>query len=156
MLPAHLSGGGIYLISVDVLNGTEGVEMRFSYDPIGTEASAQLGSRGPPADSVRLVRNAQDARFAYYGRKSGADVTRWHTSWEDPQALPRLVRLRLVFADTQVPWPDMVFPIRVEPGVGTAHLTLRDASGQEALPGDEELTEAPIEGESEDEPAPEE
>jgi general secretion pathway protein J len=62
----------------------------------------------PPPATELLVDGVMDVQLAFFQVLRGARGGRWLTSWSSPD-LPRLVRIRLVFAaDDRRHWPDIV------------------------------------------------
>jgi len=63
-------------------------------------------------DDIVLVRDIRDLRFAYFGTSKTANEPAWTDRWDDPDQLPRLVRLTIdKGGDGGVPWPELVMPI---------------------------------------------
>ena len=69
------------------------------------------------ADEMVLLEGLEDAAFQYYGADTPTGRPSWRDKWEDPQRLPRLVRIRLQFADSAA-WPEMVVALRVNEWAG--------------------------------------
>ncbi len=68
-------------------------------------------------DGVVLLDGLEVAAFQYYGADTPTGRPSWRDKWEDPQRLPRLVRLRLQPGGTAA-WPDLVAALRVHEWTG--------------------------------------
>lgn len=127
--PAVVPGGGGLALAFDArptrlrlvaLLPTDGgrqaaVELRVENGALVlVHAPLDPGSRTPFAALATgrrlvLVEGIRGGGFAYWGEVRKGAGAAWHSTWSDPHALPRLVRLRLSFAPTdRRRWPDLV------------------------------------------------
>jgi hypothetical protein len=70
----------------------------------------------PKGDSERepvvLLDGFSEAVFEFRALDQEGELSEWSSSWEDPQRLPLLVRLRLEFDDdSRQRWPDLEIPL---------------------------------------------
>jgi len=57
----------------------------------------------PEASSIRLLGNIKAASFSYFGSDNS-----WHDGWSNQKELPKLIRLRMEFANSKRVWPELV------------------------------------------------
>jgi general secretion pathway protein J len=68
-------------------------------------------------DSVVLLDHLEGAAFEFFGSDTPAGKSSWRDRWEDPQRLPRLVRVSLR-SQGSPPWPDVVVALQVNERAG--------------------------------------
>ena len=101
-LPDYLGRGGPHLHDLqlrDAGNGTQALDVLFRLEQA---AQARAPARPPEALAEGLTRVA----FAYRTLGDDGKLGPWQARWENPEALPMQVRVRL--ADTQGNWPELV------------------------------------------------
>ncbi len=101
-LPDYLGRGGPHLHDLqlrDAGNGTQALDVLFR---LVQAAQARAPARPPEALAEGLTRVA----FAYRTLGDDGKLGPWQARWENPEALPMQVRVRL--ADTQGNWPELV------------------------------------------------
>ncbi len=101
-LPDHLGRGGPHLHDLqlrDTGNGTQALEVLFR---LVQAAQARAPTRPPEA----LVDGLTRVEFAYRSLGDDGKLGPWQPQWENPEALPMQVRVRL--ADAQGDWPELV------------------------------------------------
>ena len=101
-----------WLLHPEVLAG-EGGNPRWSLEEVGPQdgAEAQVAldvgeAEGAAFGRTQLLEGLDAVTFSYYGQKQDETEPAWHEDWIGQQALPRLVRIRLV--QTGHGWPDLV------------------------------------------------
>ena len=101
-LPDYLGRGGPHLHDLqlrDAGNGTQALDVLIR---LVQAAQARAPARPPEALAEGLTRVA----FAYRTLGDDGKLGPWQARWENPEALPMQVRVRL--ADTQGNWPELV------------------------------------------------
>ncbi len=67
-----------------------------------------------PAPSV-LLSKIQSAELSYFGAEEVGKTPVWQDHWKSAIALPKLIRLRVIFAEGDTrPWPDLVVAPRIQ------------------------------------------
>lgn len=94
-LPAHLGGGGLYMIQIGVDEDFTGSHLSVKYHlrhPDVTDGAE-------PSKQKRLLEAVNAVRFRYYGARNENEAPAWRGQWHDAEMLPALVSLELGFAD---------------------------------------------------------
>jgi general secretion pathway protein J len=107
-LPGYLSRGGPYLQTLELQPGPRGLRLVYQHQLLSTE-----GPLKPEREPVVLLEDIADARFEVRGVDENSRLTPWVGEWKASASLPPLLRLRLVFADKQQQWPDLVVAPRL-------------------------------------------
>jgi general secretion pathway protein J len=115
--PPRAGQGGLNMVELLVATGDADRGMRLSmrrkipgrelrnFDPLENE------------ESMVLIDGLEEATFEFFGSDTPGGKPSWRGKWEDPQRLPRLVRISL--RSTGVPaWPDVVVALRVNENAG--------------------------------------
>ena len=68
-------------------------------------------------ESMVLLDHLEGAAFEFYGSDTPAGKSSWRDRWEDPQRLPRLVRVSLRSPGSP-PWPELVVALQVNERAG--------------------------------------
>lgn len=114
-VPPRVGAGGLRLVELKLTAGEEGLGLLMRLSPAGREPPVPGGLR--QTDSVVLLDRLRGAGFQYYGPDAATGRARWHDTWDDPQRLPRLVRLSLRPPGAP-PWPDLVVAPKIDEAVG--------------------------------------
>jgi general secretion pathway protein J len=110
-LPQHRGVEGAYLISLAVADARDEASLVLRYRLTKPERqylfeSTDLG------EEVVLVSGLDSVEFSYYGKRGR--TARFYSRWDDPERLPKLVRVRIRPKGRAVPWPDLIVPIHAE------------------------------------------
>jgi general secretion pathway protein J len=140
-LPQHRGVEGAYLISLVV--DQDRLVLRYRLTKPDRQYLFESGDTGK---EVVLVPGLESVGFSYYGKRGR--IARFYSRWDDPERLPKLLRMRIRPKGRGVHWPDLIVPIRAEVQEDAPELVLQ-APGTEDGPSDEELDA----GTSEDDPA---
>jgi hypothetical protein len=106
--PAYLAPGGFHALRIALESGSRLV-LRWR----GAPGEATLDAPAIPP-SV-LFDGVADAAFAYFGARSPREAPDWQESWDGTGGLPRLIRLRVTYADG-APVPDIVVAVKAADG----------------------------------------
>lgn len=110
-LPAQVSGGGFYLLGLELENGDEGQRLMMKRVPVNSAAkdfsSLEQGEKSVLADHIEKM------SISYFGAATPQSEPAWQDKWDDPQRLPLLVRIR-VESSVGGDWPELVVPLVVE------------------------------------------
>lgn len=105
-LPDYLGRGGPHLhqLALAGQDGEQALRVEFNMVLAGqTIADPDARPPEPLASGLRSV------RFDYRTSQQGEEIPEWEPRWAHPEALPALVRVRVV--DAQGAWPDLVVPV---------------------------------------------
>lgn len=105
-LPDYLGRGGPHLhqLALAGQDGEQALRVEFNMVLAGqTIADPDARPPEPLASGLRSV------RFDYRTSQQGDEIPEWEPRWAHPEALPALVRVRVV--DAQGAWPDLVVPV---------------------------------------------
>jgi hypothetical protein len=85
-----------------------------------------------------LVPGVENVGFSYYGKRGR--TARFYSRWDDPERLPKLLRMRIRPKGRGVYWPDLIVAIRAEVQEDAPELVLEPPGAEdEEGPSDEEL-----------------
>jgi len=130
-LPQHRGVEGAYLISLVV--DQDRLVLRYRLTKPDRQYLFESGDTGK--EEV-LVPGLESVGFSYYGKRGR--IARFYSRWDDPERLPKLLRMRIRPKGRGVHWPDLIVPIRAEVQEDAPELVLQ-APGAEDGPSDEEL-----------------
>lgn len=140
-LPQHRGVEGAYLISL--VTDQDRLVLRYR---LTKPDRAYLFDSGDTGKEVVLVPGVENVGFSYYGKRGRS--ARFYSRWDDPERLPKLLRMRIRPKGRGVHWPDLIVPIRAEVQEDAPELVLQ-APGTDEGPSDEELDA----GNSDEDPA---
>lgn len=102
-MPGYLSRGGPYLQTFTLVRGADGLRLEFDH---------QLLTPDGPLENERepeiLLEGIADGGFAFRTLDDNGRPGAWTPRWENPEAMPRLVRLELRMADERASFPTLV------------------------------------------------
>lgn len=109
-LPASAGRGGLYLFNLDlVVQGREKalvLTLRPFY-PLFDDAEEVK-------EEVVILENVEDMKLAYFGEDTDLDEEfRWHESWEERNALPKLVQVE-ISVEGEPAWPTLYAAPRLD------------------------------------------
>lgn len=118
-MPANVSEGGFYDISLSQENDADGDTLFISWRPFDAEGAAPANS----AENSRvLLRGVRDVRFSYFGQTNDSVAAQWWDNWPVRDRTPSVVRVEVNFqADDPRVWPELVVspaianPVSVRP-----------------------------------------
>jgi general secretion pathway protein J len=106
-LPSHFGFVGFQVIVVGVAEDDDGRHLGawwYPFDPDG-ESPPRL----PEEQQTLLIEDVEAIEFAYYGAPGRRAEPQWNDYWQDMERPPRLIRLRVEFADGDPrTWPELV------------------------------------------------
>jgi general secretion pathway protein J len=112
-LPAHFGFAGFQVIGLGVVEDDDGRHLGvwwYPFDPDG-----EPPPRLPEEQRTLLIEDVDEVEFAYYGAPGRRAEPQWNDLWEDMEHPPRLVRLRVAFADGDPrTWPELVVRPAIE------------------------------------------
>ena len=130
-LPQHRGVEGAYLISL--VADQDRLVLRYRLTKPDRQYLFESGDTGK---EVVLVPGVENVGFSYYGKRGRS--ARFYSRWDDPERLPKLLRMRIRPKGRGVHWPDLIVPIRAEVQEDAPELVLQ-APGTDEGPSDEDL-----------------
>ncbi len=118
-MPANVSDGGFYEISLSSKIGHDGNNLFISWRPFDEDGARIVADT---RDNSRvLLRGVREIRFSYFGSTTENIAPQWWGIWPARDAAPSLIRLQISFEDgDRRSWPELV----VAPAVANAVLRL--------------------------------
>jgi general secretion pathway protein J len=104
-MPGYLSRGGAHVQELALVRGPSGLQLEFRHAQLnGFDPAAGFDDEREP---VVLIDGIRDGRFQFRRIEDDGKLGDWRDDWENPQALPLMLRLELVFDDQdQRQWPE--------------------------------------------------
>lgn len=101
--------GGVFLIELAVVPGTEGKALEMLYAPYRPELTWDEAFED--VEPVLVFDGLQDGGFEYFGVKelNSDDDPEWVSEWEDIPLYPQMLKLRL--ADAERDWPELLIDL---------------------------------------------
>jgi len=109
-VPVGAGEAGAYAIVLFTTRDRDGTALRLGWSRF--DGDEEDFDEFEPDDDIVLVGDIDSLRFSYFGADKNSNEPEWIDRWEDPDRLPRLVRLTIdKRGDGSVPWPELVMPI---------------------------------------------
>ena len=141
-LPQHRGVEGAYLISL--VADQDRLVLRYRLTKPDRQYLFESGDTGK---EVVVVPGVENVGFSYYGKRGRS--ARFYSRWDDPERLPKLVRMRIRPKGRGVHWPDLIVPIRAEVQEDAPELVL-EAPGTDEGPSDEDLDAGTLDDDPDD------
>jgi general secretion pathway protein J len=139
-LPQHRGVEGAYQIFL--LEDQDRLVLRYRLTKADHPYLFESVESGDVGKEVVLVPGVENVGFSYYGKR-GRNA-RFYSRWDDPERLPKLLRMRIRPKGRGVHWPDLIVPIRAEVQEDAPELILEPPGAEdEEGPSDEELDAGP-------------
>jgi general secretion pathway protein J len=114
-MPGYLSRGGPYVQTLELVRGTDGLQLQFTDAMLnGFDVEKAKSSDVEP---VTLLDHIRGGRFEYRTLDDQGQPTDWSSSWPDPGVTPLMVRISLdMQSGVQIPWPVLDVPLMLNAG----------------------------------------
>lgn len=110
-MPGYLGNGGPQVQLIELVEGTDGLQLQLSHALLQEFDQARLSERDP----VVLLKDLQSAQFEFLEVDEEGLPLGWVTDWQITETLPLAVRLQLEFPEsTQVVWPPLIAAARID------------------------------------------
>jgi hypothetical protein len=110
LMPEHL-GAGFHLAQLGLIEEGGGLHLGLrwrAYDIYADDPQGEPHARVLLEDVARL-------ELAYFGLKAEERAAAWHEEWQGQHLLPRLLRIRVVFAEgDRRAWPELIVPLMID------------------------------------------
>ncbi|MEO8672534.1 MAG: prepilin-type N-terminal cleavage/methylation domain-containing protein [Tahibacter sp.] len=116
-MPGHLSHGGPYVQSLELARGRNGMQLLFTHQMLNGFDLDKLNKRD--LEPVVLMDGIRSGRFLYRKLDDKGELGKWEDDWDNPGALPLMVRLELsMTAESNSVWPTMDIPLLLDTSGG--------------------------------------
>lgn len=106
-MPANISQGGFYEISLSSQIGADGNDLFISWRPFAEDGTRFVADTRE--NSRVLLSGVREVRFSYFGKTSPNAAAQWWDIWPARESAPSLIRLEISFEDDDPRvWPDLV------------------------------------------------
>ena len=112
-LPGQVSGGGLYLLGLELEPSEESQRLIMKREPSDPAAKDFSGLEN--GEKSVLAEHIETMSIAYFGALTTTAEPAWQDKWDDPLRLPQLIRIQVKLHDGH-DWPDLVVPLMVEKG----------------------------------------
>jgi len=110
-MPGYLGFGGPQVQELEIVRGSEGLELVLSHALLQGFEEELLYARDP----IPLVDRIESARFSFLGLDETGELTGWTSVWDQPGALPKSIALEIEFVeDVYIKWPLLTASVRVD------------------------------------------
>ena len=107
-LPGYLARGGPYKQTLELVDGSNGQQLRFQHQQLTSDGAADA-EREP----VVLLDGIEEGSFEVRALDEQGKPGEWRDEWDVSAQLPPQVRVRLKFRDPQRRWPELVVATRL-------------------------------------------
>jgi general secretion pathway protein J len=117
-MPGYLSRGGAHVQELALVRNRDAYQLEFRH----AQLNGYVAEEGfdPEQEPVVLIDGIRDARFGFRRIEAEGGLSEWMDEWDDPQALPLLIRLEIEFdREDQRRWPEFeVASLAASAGLG--------------------------------------
>jgi general secretion pathway protein J len=115
-MPGYLGQGGPQVQFLELVDGSDGMQLQFSHQLLQGFDPAFMFEREP----IILLQDIAEARFEFLGRDENEELMPWAGSWESPAILPVAVRLDIDLGEeTRSIWPLLIAGVMVDEAAST-------------------------------------
>ena len=115
--PAGITKGGLSLVGVEVENGSAPRERHLVMRRAMPDDEAKDFAPLERAERTVLIEDVDSVQLAYFGTENDFTDPKWYDTWAFAERIPRLVRLRILSADTTL-MAEMVMRIELSEEAG--------------------------------------
>jgi general secretion pathway protein J len=116
-LPSQAGGGGLHWVGLEVVVSEEAHRLVLSYELFQTNDWQRYDPQ--PRKRLAIYEKLADAEFDYFGMPGDSRQARWVATWDDPEKLPQLVRLRLKHEQADADWQELLAAPKLGISAGT-------------------------------------
>lgn len=116
-MPGHLSRGGPYVQTLELVRGRKGLQLVFTHNMLnGFDLDKLKPDDGNP---VMLLDGIRRGRFEYRKLDDQNELEDWSDDWENPSLLPVMLRIELEMTpESGLIWPTMEIPLVLDTSGG--------------------------------------
>ena len=123
-LPGHRGGGGLYVLSLAIVQNDNNKDLVLSYRPVTPEVDLDNPENPDAVKKITILEDIDSLEFSYFGSKDGKTDPAWSDDWREKQQIPELVRMHLESARADKYFPDMTVNLHMGNVRGQPQLTL--------------------------------
>lgn len=123
-IPSHRASGGLFLVSLLLDDSKRPAHLTFRYKRLTVDRAVGLGEDDDDWEEKVLIDDIETMAFEYLGDDEAGTDKSWADTWVSDAVYPQAIRLKLDFQADDIPWPDLVVPIRARPQKRTRRLAL--------------------------------
>jgi general secretion pathway protein J len=132
-LPAHLSGGGLSLVALELVEDRSQVKQDAPVKALVLKHVIPDGetrdfSALDKSDSSVLLKGLEDVEFTFFGRDNDQTEASWRNQWISSARIPALMRIKLKFAGND-DVREMLLPLRLGEEAGCFQSTFQRMCG---------------------------
>lgn len=109
-MPGYLARGGVYKQTLRLARDGRHYRLEFDYRML---VSDQLIEPPNPPPAEVLVRDVAEASLEFQGIDADGAPGEWTRTWETPDRLPSMARIKLRFVDPRRHWPELAVPLQM-------------------------------------------
>ena len=133
-MPGHLSRGGAYVQSLELARGRNGMQLLFTHQMLNGFDLDKLSTKD--LEPVMLIDGIRRGRLQYRKFDDEGKLDDWKDEWEDPSALPVMVRIELEMTpESGIVWPTMDIPLVLDTSGGIRQFQSSRRPGSQPDPG---------------------
>ncbi len=117
-LPAHRGGGGLYYLTLHVINSDSKNQLGLHYSLIQAD-NTPLDNITDETDYVDLIDDIDEISFSYFGKEDINQEAQWYDKWPSEKIMPKLIRISLSTTNPEKIWPEIDIPVK---NINTANL----------------------------------
>lgn len=124
-LPGHRGGGGLYVLSLKIVEHEHSKDLIMTYWPVMTDIN--LDNPVPDDENVKsitILENIDLLEFSYFGSEDEKTDPVWSDEWRAKRSLPQLVRMHIVPVRTDDYIPDITVKLHTGSVRGQPQLIL--------------------------------
>ncbi len=111
-LPAHRGGGGLYFLTMHVINFESKNQLGLHYSLVQPDNSPLENNISDETAYVDLIDNINEVTFSYFGNEDKKQEPQWYDKWPSEKVLPKMIRINISSNNPEKVWPNIDIPIQ--------------------------------------------
>ena len=110
-LPAHRGGGGLYLITLKVIEENGKSHLIMQYQGAYPDHHDFNPPDGAPLETAILIDDVRSVTFSYFGKRQADAAPGWVEEWAVADQLPQQIQVKLSLAAPEEEWPEIAITL---------------------------------------------